>query len=245
MHEGVDLPFRIQATTSLTPDGKIRVHPPSVRVEEVGVGRVIRLFGMHLQSLLKIQPGHGAAIDGDDFILDPTAMLPAPRIQGRLTLIGIRDGRLVQSFGDSGAPRTGTTFRESARYPNYVYFRGGTLRFGKLTMADAEMVIVDEAPKSPFVFFTRGLQRAASGRLLAQNFGARPGGTYAGFPFDRVDPGEGARVDVSAEGGARFEAVGPRGDAPGALSLALANNRGARHGLPPGSPDPFPPCVAA
>ncbi len=57
----------------------------------------------------------------------------------------------MHTFGDPGSERA-ATFGESERYPNYLYFRGGTLRFGKLTMADADMAIVDEEPKSPFDF---------------------------------------------------------------------------------------------
>ena len=33
-----------------------------------------------------------------------------------------------------------------------MYFRGGSLRFGKLTMADAEMQVVDLNPSDPLKF---------------------------------------------------------------------------------------------
>lgn len=33
-----------------------------------------------------------------------------------------------------------------------MYFRGGTLRFGKLTMADADLLLIDANPKGPFDF---------------------------------------------------------------------------------------------
>ncbi len=37
-----------------------------------------------------------------------------------------------------------------------MYFRGGALRFGKLTMADADLALVDQEPKSPFDFSLAG-----------------------------------------------------------------------------------------
>ena len=40
--------------------------------------------------------------------------------------------------------------REAA---NYMYYRGGVLRFGKLTMHDADLFIVDASPEDPFDFF--------------------------------------------------------------------------------------------
>ncbi|MDP1857092.1 MAG: hypothetical protein Q8K82_00395, partial [Gemmatimonadaceae bacterium] len=155
MRKGVDLPFKIRATMTLTPDGRIRLHPTSVRVIGVGMGRVMRLFGMRLQSLIKLQPGHGAQIEGDDFILDPTEMLPPPKIRGRLTSVGIKDGRVVQSFGVPNAERA-PLFGSGESFPNYMYFRGGALRFGKLTMADADLALVDQEPKSSFDFSLAG-----------------------------------------------------------------------------------------
>jgi hypothetical protein len=35
---------------------------------------------------------------------------------------------------------------------NYLYFFGGSIRFGKLTMSDADMQLVDADPSTPFDF---------------------------------------------------------------------------------------------
>jgi hypothetical protein len=49
--------------------------------------------------------------------------------------------------------RTYTVQRSAAFYPSsYIYHRGGVLRFGKLTVTDADLEIVDENPKTPFDF---------------------------------------------------------------------------------------------
>jgi hypothetical protein len=34
-----------------------------------------------------------------------------------------------------------------------MYYRGGTLRFGKLTMSDADMQLIDANPRNPFDFY--------------------------------------------------------------------------------------------
>jgi len=34
-----------------------------------------------------------------------------------------------------------------------MYYRGGVLRFGKLTMSDADMELIDQSPADPFDFF--------------------------------------------------------------------------------------------
>jgi hypothetical protein len=48
-------------------------------------------------------------------------------------------------------PRPATLPLPSAR--NYLYFFGGSIRFGKLTMSDADMQLIDADPSTPFDFF--------------------------------------------------------------------------------------------
>lgn len=40
--------------------------------------------------------------------------------------------------------------RPDSTIPNFIYFRGGHIRFGKLLMTDADMLIADEDPSTPF-----------------------------------------------------------------------------------------------
>jgi hypothetical protein len=37
--------------------------------------------------------------------------------------------------------------------PNFMYYRGGSLRFGKLTMSDADMELIDADPSDVFDFW--------------------------------------------------------------------------------------------
>jgi hypothetical protein len=110
----------------------------------------MRLFHLSLGKLLTLQPGHGARIEKDDFILDPTAMLPPPAIRGRLTSISVVPYGLLQTFGPMGAAAVAPLHRPQSTAPNYMYFHGSTLRFGKLTMVGADLEIVDKDPSNPF-----------------------------------------------------------------------------------------------
>ena len=58
----------------------------------------------------------------------------------------------VQTFGAAGAPDPP---RLIPSYPakNYMYFRGGTIRFGKLFMVDADLLTVDADESDPFDFY--------------------------------------------------------------------------------------------
>jgi len=146
--KAVPVPFHLRATISATPDGRIRVHPTSMKAAGFLSKRVLDFFGLELERLVKVNPATGVTIDGDDLLLDPTRLLPPPRIKGRLTRTWIENGLVVQQFGvPAKRPLT-----PNGRFTNYMYYRGGTLRFGKLTMVDADLVLVDADQSDPFDF---------------------------------------------------------------------------------------------
>jgi hypothetical protein len=110
----------------------------------------MKFFGVSLQGLIKLHPGYGARIETDDFILDPTGIFPPPRMRGRLTAIRLEPGGIAQTFG--GMDSSASLPRPDSAAVNYMYFRGGTLRFGKLTMTDTDLEILDDNPADPFDF---------------------------------------------------------------------------------------------
>ena len=143
------LSFRIRATVALTPEGDIRVHPTAIKVAGIGVKGLSSWLG-GLSKLITLAPGHGARIDGSDFILSPTEMLPPPKIRGKLTSIKLEPGGLRQTFGSVEAARVPLVHRDGSTAKNYMYFHGGTLRFGKLTMSGTDLEIVDMDQTNPF-----------------------------------------------------------------------------------------------
>jgi hypothetical protein len=147
--KGVPVPFHLRASIGATPDGKIRLHPTSMKAAGFLSKRVLDFFGLELERLVKVKTATGVTIEGDDLLLDPERLLPPPRIKGRLTHVWIENGVVVQQFG---APSKRPLTPPSARLVNYMYYRGGTLRFGKLTMVDTDMVLVDADQKDPFDF---------------------------------------------------------------------------------------------
>jgi hypothetical protein len=118
----------------------------------MGVMNLMSAFGMKLSGLIKLKPGHGAVIEGNDFVLDALEMLPPPRIQGRLTAISVGAGVITQTFGPAPGQDVQALRAPVAGSPNYMYFRHGALRFGKLTMADADLLILDDNPANAFDF---------------------------------------------------------------------------------------------
>jgi hypothetical protein len=75
-------------------------------------------------------------------------MLPPPQMRGRITTVRIQGDEIIQIFG--------TERRDSATEQprsNYIAYHGGVLRFGRLTMNNADMRLIDADPTDPFDFF--------------------------------------------------------------------------------------------
>ena len=150
LDKAVDVPFKVKAVLMPTPDGRIRVHAKSIKAAGLPVKGLMGLLGIEMDDMVKIQAGRGIVVEDNDFILDPQQMLPAPRIRGNVTSVRIEGDQVIQVFGSGPAP--GRRLLPYAQYRNYMYFRGGNLRFGKLTMTGADLALIDEDPKDPFDF---------------------------------------------------------------------------------------------
>jgi hypothetical protein len=148
-----NLSFTIRSQVSLTPAGEIRLHPVDVKVLGINADGLMDKLGIELDEMVKVQGGRGIRIEENDFVLDVAAVLPPPRIQGKLTSVRLVPGGMIQHFGtrDSLPPRR--FFGDTGLVANYMSYHGSRIRFGKLTMAGTDLTIVDADPKDRFDFF--------------------------------------------------------------------------------------------
>jgi hypothetical protein len=149
VRKGVPIPFVAKGTVGVTEDGKIRVQTESVKGYGVPMKPAMKLFSIEMDDLLKVETGHGVSVVDNALILDPAVLLPPPAMRGRLTAVRIEHGLLVQRFG-GGEARKALTPAAISR--NHLYWRGGQLAFGKLTMADTDLELIDDDPDDPFDF---------------------------------------------------------------------------------------------
>ena len=187
MHKGVDIPFTIDADISATEDGRIRLHPTKVKAAGLPTGGLMKMFGIELDSLIKLKQAPGVEIQDNDFLLQPDRLLPSPKIAGKLTRVRIEGNRIVQTFGKGTIAKL-TLPDPKAR--NFMYYRGGTLRFGKLTMTDADMQLIDANPRNPFDFYP---ERYITQLVAGYSKNTKSGGLKVYMP-DYADATRGASV---------------------------------------------------
>jgi hypothetical protein len=149
MHKILDIPFEMTADVSTTDEGWMRIHPIGMKICSLDGQKLMKAFGITLDKVLKKLP-QGVRVEKNDLLIDPLKILPPPTIEGRLADIELHEDELVQIF-DSGAKAE--PLATNVAEPNWMLFREGTLRMGKLFMVRADMLVVDPDPRDPFDFF--------------------------------------------------------------------------------------------
>jgi hypothetical protein len=182
LKKGIPVPFSVEADVDAT-GGQVRLHP--VRVKTVGIPttKVMDLFGIELDDLLRIRAGRGVAVRDNDLFLAPSQMLPSPEVRGKVSSALVRGDRLILVLGSPPAPAP----TRSAGPGNYIWFRGGRIRFGRLTMSDADLQLIDADPRDTFDFFSERYNE----QLVAGYSRNTPSGALRTYMPDYEDLGAG------------------------------------------------------
>jgi len=148
LHQKGDVPFETAGTLLVEPDGRIRFHAEHVKAAHVPVKGLLDLLGIDLARLIDTKKVQGISIDKDDLILNPEEVFPPPHIRGKVSSVRLQGNEIVLVFG------TRQPSNLAARQQgNYMAYRNNDLRFGKLTMHDADMILIDMDPQDPFDFY--------------------------------------------------------------------------------------------
>jgi hypothetical protein len=142
----------------------VRVHPTKVQILGVNGEKLLHALHLHLSDMLDLSKARGASISGDDLFLDPLAILPPPAVLGRLASIRVTGDQLLQQFVRTPDDSIFAHISTGDSTRNYVYFRGGHLRFGKLEMTSTDLLIADADERDPFdLYLAKYAQQLVAG----------------------------------------------------------------------------------
>lgn len=169
LHSMGDVPFQMEGLLAPTKDGRIRVHAEHIKAFHLPVKGVMDLFGISIAGLIKGNKIRGVSADKDDLILNPEQVLPPPHIKGQVTQIRLR-GDLIALIVGHARPQ-----KRVLNKGNYMAYSGNRLRFGKLTMNDTDIILIDMDPQDPFDFYLDDYveQLAAGYTKTTSKFGLR------------------------------------------------------------------------
>jgi hypothetical protein len=168
LHSKGDVPFESEGSLSVTPQGEIRVHTEKIKAAHLPVKGLMDLLGETISKLIDTRKVRGVRVQGDDLFLAPSELFPPPHIQGRLSSIVIQGNEIVQEYGS-------TSSRSANVSGNYMAYRGAQLRFGKLTMSNTDLILLDLDPQDPFDFYLDHYkdQLVAGYTKITHSFGLR------------------------------------------------------------------------
>ena len=143
----VPMPFEARAVLSPTPAGELRVHVLEFRAAGVVTKGFLDFLGIRLDKLAAPRQAQSFRIDGDDLIVPMRSLFPPPLLSAQLTAVRIEGNWLIETLG---RPHALPAPPQPA--PNYVYFRGGRMHFGKMTMEDVDLELIDKRSLDNFDF---------------------------------------------------------------------------------------------
>jgi hypothetical protein len=172
----LNLPIPIVLECQLLPieDGRIVLHVERLRAAEIGLGGLLGLLNMNLETLMP-SSGEGAAgmtVRDNRIYIDSIAILPEPRSEGRPTEVRLERGELVLMYDpdhelDPPPPLI------DPQAPCYVLGVGHDLLIGKMLMKDAYYQVVSRDGTTHLDFALEGYrQQLAAGNSTLSNDGA-------------------------------------------------------------------------
>ena len=147
LHKGIPLPVEMVSDVASSPDGRIRMHIEKMRVLKIPVAGLLKTLDLKAGDLVSPKGAKGVQVDGNDIYFDPAVILPEPRKQGKLTAVHILQGSLVAVYGSAERD-----VQRTAQFRNFLRLKGGTLTFGKLTMHNVDIAMIDVSSDAWFKF---------------------------------------------------------------------------------------------
>jgi hypothetical protein len=152
IRKGVWLPFSMKASVSTTPDGRLRLHTESVSALGIPATKLFDLFDVTVEDLMSIEKRRGVEVKDDDILIAPGRVLPPPEMRGWIARVDLANGAMRQVFARADGVQVPPLKPPDPAAANYIYFGGSIIRFGKLTMHDADLQLIDADPGDPFEF---------------------------------------------------------------------------------------------
>lgn len=159
--KGATIPFTMTGTLSMRDGRWLAVDTKEIKIGAVGVTGLLKAIHVTLQSMID-PPANGLLrVEKNTILIDVLSELPAPHVRGSVTALDCCARGIALELG-APAAASDSALREivpsAMASSNFIAIRHGRLRFGKLTMIDADLDLADADPSDPFDFFLRDYQ---------------------------------------------------------------------------------------
>jgi hypothetical protein len=138
LHKAVTLPVEVLGVIKPAFGNQLQIHVNKINVLKIPFKAVLGGLHVTLASLLPSDPIPGVKIEDNDIYFDSNRLLPPPYIKGTLTKVSLTSPDLEAVYGDV---RQDVARVEEWR--NFLRLSDGSLNFGKLTMRNVDLIMID------------------------------------------------------------------------------------------------------
>jgi hypothetical protein len=135
----VPLPVEVLGTLSPAPNGRVHFAVSKFNVLKVPMKALMGGLKVEITDVVGKTPVPGVEVTNNDIYLDTTKLLPPPHIGGQMSSITIQAPDVVVTYGNT----TLDDEERLAQWHNFLRLRGGSVEFGKLTMRQADLTLID------------------------------------------------------------------------------------------------------
>ncbi len=89
LHKGVPVPFTMVGDVKATEQGEVEIVPVELHAAGVPVRGLLDFFGVELDDLVKAKDAVGIRVEENALYLQPRAILPPPRLDGRIVAVEV------------------------------------------------------------------------------------------------------------------------------------------------------------
>jgi hypothetical protein len=138
LHKIVPLPVDVLGQISALPDGRMQIHVTKINVLKIPLKALLGGLNITVSDLFSSKDIPGIQVAGNDIVLDTQKLLPPPHIRGQLSAVRVVNPDLEIVYGNA-APAAGRV----EQWRNFLRLSGGSIDFGKLTMHQVDLVMID------------------------------------------------------------------------------------------------------
>jgi hypothetical protein len=134
----VPLPVEIVGTLSPLANGDVRFHTNKISLLKIPMKGLLGVLHIQISYIVNATHIPGIQITENDIIFDTSRLLPPPHIRGQITSIHIDPPDIEVVYGNARNDEV-----KLAQWHNFLRLSGGTINFGKLTMHQADLTMID------------------------------------------------------------------------------------------------------
>ena len=138
LHKVISMPVEMLGAVAATSDNRIQVHVTKLSVLKVPLKGLLGGLNISVSDLFHPKGIAGIEVSGNDIFFDTLKLLPPPHIHGQLTKVRVVTPDIEEVYGNAEEDVT-----RVQQWRNFLRLSEGTIDFGKLTMRQVDLTMVD------------------------------------------------------------------------------------------------------